>query len=215
MHVSVLALVKDSSGQVVDKFSQDSSNEIPDENLVKARATSITFTHPLTLPPGGYTMETAVLDREANRASTSKITFDSSERKGVGLSSILLVQGIEPVKGKVDPANPLEFLSSPTEGKRVIPALTTDLAANATPYAYFVVYPDQSIADKPKIQAEFWVGGQLLATQVADLPHPHPTGAIPMVINTAAKPGNCEIRITALQGKSSTMQSLKYSIAAK
>jgi len=156
-----------------------------------------------------------VLDREANRASTSKVAFDSADRKGVGLSSILLVQGVEPVKGKIDPANPLEFLSSPTEGKRVIPKLITDLAANATPYAYFVVYPDQSIADKPKIQAEFWVGGQLLAKQVADLPPPDATGAIPMLINTAAKPGPCELRITALQGNSSTVQTLKYSIASK
>jgi hypothetical protein len=36
-----------------------------------------------------------------------------------------------------------------------------------------------------------------------------------MVINTAAKPGNCELRITAMQGKSTSVQSLKYSIAAK
>jgi VWFA-related protein len=214
MHVAVLALVKDSSGQVVDKFSKDSPNQIPDENMAKARATSIGFTHPLTLPPGRYTMETAVLDREANRVSTSKITFDSSERKGVGLSSILLVQGMEPVKGNVDPANPLEFQSSPTEGKRVIPELTTSLAANATPYVFFIVYPDPSIADKPKIQAEFWVGGRLVAKQVADLPAPDATGAIPMVINTAAKPGDCELQITALQGDSSSTRSLKYSIAS-
>jgi hypothetical protein len=215
MHVAVLALVKDSSGQVVDKFSQDSPYEIPEENLMKVRVTTITFTHPLPLPPGRYTMETSVLDREANRASTSTIAFDSSERKGVGLSSILLVQRMEPVKGKVDPANPLEFQSSPTEGQRVVPELATDLAAIATPYVFFVVYPDQSIADKPKIQAEFWVGGQLLAKQVADLPAPDATGAIPMVISTAAKPGNCELRITALQGTLSAKQSLKYSIAVK
>jgi hypothetical protein len=182
--------------------------------VIKARATTITFAHPLSLAPGHYTMETAVLDREANRASTSRIAFDSSERKGVGLSSILLVQGMEPVKGKVDPGNPLEFQSSPTEGKRVIPELATDLAANATPYVFFVVYPDPSIVDKPKVQAEFWVGGQLLSKQVADLPAPDATGAIPMVINTAAKPGNCELRITALQGNSSSRQTLKYSIAS-
>ena len=64
MHVALLALVKDSSGQVVDKFSQDSPYEIPEENLAKARATTITFTHPLALPPGHYTVETAVLDRK-------------------------------------------------------------------------------------------------------------------------------------------------------
>ncbi|HLJ49598.1 MAG TPA: VWA domain-containing protein [Bryobacteraceae bacterium] len=215
MHLSLLALVKDSSGQVVDKFSQDSPYEIPEENLVKIRSTSISFAHPLTLPPGHYTLETAVLDRESNRASTSKVAFESHERKGVGLSSVTLVQHMEPVNGKVDGSNPFEFQPTPTQGQRVVPELTTSLSATATPYAYFVVYPDPSIADKPKIRAEFLIGGQVAAKQDADLPPPDATGAIPMVINTAAKPGNCELRITAIQGGSSMQQSLKYSIAAK
>jgi VWFA-related protein len=215
MHVSLLALVKDSSGQVVDKFSQDSPYEIPEENLTKARSTSITFMHPLALPAGHYTVEIAALDREANRASTTNIAFDSPERKGVGLSSILLVGHMEPVTGKVAPADPLEFQPDPAQGKRVVPELDTNLAANVSPYVFFVVYPDKSIADKPKIQAEFLVNGQVLAKQVADLPAPDATGAIPMVINTAAKPGNCELRITAMQGNSSSVQSLKYSIAGK
>jgi len=215
MHVAVLALVKDSSGQVVDKFSQDSPYEIPEENMAKARATSMTFTHPLALPAGHYTVEIAALDRESNRSSTSSIAFDSPERKGVGLSSILLVGHMEPVTGKVAATDPLEFQPDPAQGKRVVPELDTVLAANVSPYVFFVVYPDKSIADKPKIQAEFLINGQVAAKQVADLPAPDATGAIPMVINTAAKPGNLELRITALQGNSSSVQSLKYSIAAK
>ncbi len=215
MHVSLLALVKDASGQVVDKFSQDSPYEIPAENLAKARGTSINFSHPLSLPAGHYTVEIAALDREANKASTSKIGFDSPVRKGVGLSSILLVGQMEPVTGKVAAADPLEFQPDPAQGKRVIPELSTALGSNVSPYVFFVVYPDKSIADKPKIQAEFLINGQVAAKQVADLPPPDATGAIPMVINTAAKPGNCELRITAMQGGSSSVQSLKYSIAAK
>jgi VWFA-related protein len=215
MHVSLLALVKDSSGQVVDKFSQDSPYEIPEENLAKARSTSITFAHPLALPAGHYTVEIAALDREANRASTSNIAFDSPDRKGVGLSSILLVGHMEQIAGKVAASDPLEFQPDPAQGKRVVPELDTNLAANVSPYVFFVVYPDKSIADKPKIQAEFLINGQSMAKQVADLPPPDATGAIPMVINTAAKPGNCELRITAMQGNSSSVRSLKYTIAAK
>ena len=215
LHLSLLALVKDSSGQVVDKFSQDSPYELPEENLEKARTTSITFAHPLALPAGHYTMEVAALDRESNRASTSKIAFDSPESKGVGLSSILLVGHMEPVNGKIAASDPLEFQPDPAQGKRVVPELDTNLAANVSPYVFFVVYPDKSIADKPKIQAEFLINGQVAAKQVADLPAPDATGAIPMVINTAAKPGNLELRITAMQGSSSSVQSLKYSIAAK
>ncbi len=216
MHVSLLALVKDSSGQVVDKFSQDSPYEIPEENLAKARGTTINFTHPLSLAAGHYTAEIAVLDREANKASTSKIEFDSPEQKGVGLSSILLVGHMEPVTGKVAPADPLEFQPDPAQGKRVVPELeqqTLALTSVLTSSLWSILI--NRIADKPKIQAEFLINGQVMAKQVADLPAPDATGAIPMVINTAAKPGNCELRITAMQGASSSTQSLKYSIAAK
>ena len=215
MHVALLALVKDASGQVVDKFSQDSPYEIPDENLTKAQATSITFTHPLSLPPGHYTVETAALDRESNRATTSTVAFESPEQKGVGLSSVMLVQHMEPVKGKVEQSDPLQFQPDPAQGQRVIPELATDLNPSATPYVFFVVYPDHSLTDKPKIHVEFLVGGQVLAKQTADLPAPDATGAIPMVINTAAKIGRCELRVTALQGNSSIKRSLTYSIAAK
>jgi hypothetical protein len=78
-----------------------------------------------------------------------------------------------------------------------------------------VVYPDKAIADKPKIQAEFLLGGKVLGKQMADLPAPDATGAILMQISAPAKLGDCELRITALQGNSSTIQSLKYTVAAK
>ena len=215
MHVSLLALVKDSNGQVVDKFSQDSPYEIPEENLAKARTTTISFTHPVTLPPGHYSVDMAVLDRESGKSSISKVAFVSPEQKGVGLSSILLLQNKEPVNGKVAPADPLEFQLDATKGERIVPELGTNLAPTATPTVFFVVYPDKAITDKAKIQAEFLLGGKLLGKQMADLPAPDATGAILMQISAPAKPGDCELRITAMQGNSSTMQSLKYTVAAK
>jgi hypothetical protein len=215
IHVSLLALVKDSNGQVVDKFSQDSPFEIPEENLEKARATNITLTHPLSLPAGHYSVDMAILDREAGRTSTTKVAFDSPEQKGVGLSSILLLQNKEQVNGKVTPTDPLEFQLDPTKGERILPELGTNLPATATPSVFFVVYPDKSISDKPKIQAEFLLGGKLLGKQVADLPAPDATGAILMQISAPAKQGDCELRITAMQGASSTIKSLKYTVATK
>jgi hypothetical protein len=133
----------------------------------------------------------------------------------VGLSSVLLVERTEPVSGKIDPADPFEYQPQPNQAQRVIPALNTELGADAHPSVFFVVYPDPTIADKPKIQAEFLLNGLVLGKQVADLPAPDATGAIPMSINTVAKPGKCELRITALQGSSSKTQTLQYSVGSK
>jgi len=215
IHVAVLALVKDANGEVVDKFNQDSSYEIPEENLAKAQVTTLTFEHPVALPPGHYTVDAAVLDGEKTWASTSQTSFDSPEPKGVGLSSILLLERTEPVSGKIDPADPFEYLPNPNQAQRVIPALTTDLRADAHPSVFFVVYPDPSLAEKPKIQAEFLLDGKVLGKQVADLPAPDATGAIPMSISAVAKTGKCELRITAIQGSSSKTQSLQYSVGSK
>ena len=60
----------------------------------------------------------------------------------------------------------------------------------------------------------FLVGGKLVAKQESELPAPDSTGAIPMVIQAATRPGDCELRITAMQGNTATQRSISYTIAA-
>jgi VWFA-related protein len=211
LHISLLALVKDAGGQVVDKFSVDAPYEVSDANLAGLRGSAATYTHPLNLPAGRYTVETAVLDREGGRASTNVLEYASGEpRPGIGLSSVVLVQAVEPVSGPADSSDPLVF-----QGKRAVPLLAGNLGSAAKPYAYFVVYPDRSSAEKPKIQVEFLVGGRLLAKQTAELPPADASGSVPMMVAAATRPGDCELRITAIAGGESATQSVKYAVAAQ
>jgi VWFA-related protein len=213
LHASLLALVKDASGQIVDKFSQDSTWEIPDDKLAVAQAQPITWTHPFNLPPGHYTVETAVLDREGNRAGTNVLEFDNPGHKGIGLSSVMLVRQVEAVKGQADAADPFEFATS-----RVIPELAPALNPASLPYVYFVVYPDkakEAKAEKPQIEVQFLVDGVVVATQTSDLPPADASGAIPMVVGAVRRPGRCELKIAALQGAESAEQSVKYTVAAR
>jgi hypothetical protein len=211
LHVSVLALVKDAKDQVVDKFSLDAPYDVPAANLPGVRASTATFTHPVSLPPGRYTVEAAVLDRERRTASAGVSEYESpAPSQGIGLSSVMLVDRVEPVSGPAEASDPFVF-----EKQRVVPLLDTNLTPEAKPHVYFVVYPDKSNAEKPKIQVEFLVEGQLLAKQTAELPPPDANGAIPMVVSAATRPGSCELRITAMQGSQSASQSVKYAIKAK
>jgi VWFA-related protein len=215
LRVSLIALVKDSTGQVVDQFSRDVPIEIPDENLERMRNSTIPFTHPVQLPPGHYTLETAVVDQEASRASVGKLEFESPASKGLGLSSVVLAQQVQTVDGQVDAADPFEF-SSGSRATRVIPELSATLSAQAQPLAYFVVYPDKANPGKPKIEVESLAEGQVIATRTLDAPPAGPSGAIPLVVRAPSHPGNCELRITAVQGNSrSATQSLAYTISAK
>jgi len=97
----------------------------------------------------------------------------------------------------------------------MVPMAALELKSTAKPVVYFVVYPDKANAEKPKIQVEFLSGGQVLAKQTADLPPADPSGTIPMIVGAAMRPGNCELRITALQGSASATESVNYTVAAK
>jgi hypothetical protein len=215
LRVSLIALVKDSNGQVVDKFSRDVPLEIPDENLERMRQSSIPFNHPIQLPPGHYTLETAVVDQEASRASVNKLEFESPAPKGLGVSSVVLAQQVQTVNGPVDAADPFEFPSG-GHATRVTPELADTLSAQAQPLAYFVVFPDKTSAEKPKIEIESLAEGQITATRTIDLPPAGANGTIPLVVRAPAHPGKCELKITAVQGSSrSATSSLAYTIGAK
>ncbi len=215
MSLSLVSLVKDGGGQVVDQFSQDTSLNVPDDKVPELKRNMITFTHPLSLPPGLYSVDTAVVDAEGNRAATGKLMFNNMPQKGLTMSSILMVQRLEPVSGKPDPSDPFEFQAGKDERRRVVPELRNAFLPAAKPAVYFVVYPDPSVADKPKIEVEFRNGGKVLAKQTAELPPPDATGAIPMVVGAVAQPGRCELRITASQGNATTMQNLFYTVVAQ
>ncbi|HVT94813.1 MAG TPA: VWA domain-containing protein [Bryobacteraceae bacterium] len=210
MHASVLALVRDARGDVVDKFSQDSPYEIPDANFAAAQNSTILFTHSLSLPAGRYTVDTAIVDRETDRVSTGSIEFDNPVSSGLGISSIVLVQRMEDRKDNALASNPFQFQTGPSQSRQVTPRLASTLPAGAHPYVYFVVYPDPGSSEKPAIHVEFIVDGKVIAQQEAALPPPNAAGEIPMVIGAPANPGNCELRIIARQGGQSAAQRLSY-----
>ncbi len=215
VHVSFFALIKDSSGQVVDKIGQDSPYEIPDADLATLMNSPLTFTRPIDLPVGRYTVESVILDHEAHRASTAKLEFDNPGHTGIALSSIVLVRRLESTGTPYDPNDPFLLqvqAQQQSTPRRIVPELTTTLAAGARPSVYFVVYPDSANPEKPKLWVEFRVDGEVVAKRVSDLGPADPTGAVPLIVAAAAHPGDCELRITALQGGDFSTQTLRYTI---
>jgi VWFA-related protein len=210
VHVSLVALVKDSTGQIVDTYSSDSPFDIPTESLNEVRATPLVYQHPVTLGPGKYSVDTVVLDREGKKIATDRFEFENPAKKpGVGLSSVLLLQRVEPLgNSPVEPSDPLIY-----RGNRMVPMVGNEVPPGAQPLVYLVVYPDASQSEKPKIQVEVLVNGSVVASQVAQLADPDPDGSIPTVIRAVMRPGDCEMRITAMQGQSSVSKSVAYKVS--
>jgi hypothetical protein len=208
----LLALVRDAGGQVVEKASEDFHAEVTETQLAALRAATLAYAHPITLPPGHYTVETVALDREADRASTGASEIDNPERTGLALSSLVLAQRVEPARSPADPddADPLQF-----QGQRIVPAIDASLPANSQPSVFFVAYPSRSNSATPKVGVEFLLGGKAIASQTADVPPPDASGAAPMTIAAIPRPGHYQLKITLSQGGESVEQSIRYSIAAR
>jgi len=210
LHVAVVAMVKDANGQIVEKFGQDSPFEIPDDKMATVEKLPITWTHAFNLPAGNYTVETAILDRESNRASTAVLPLSSPGPVGVGLSSVMLVRRMAAASGEAKAANPFEFGAD-----RVIPLLNATLSKDAQPNVYFVVYPNPASTEPTMVGFQFYVNGKLVTQQASAASPPDATGAVPVVMPAMVKPGECELRITAIQGFASATQSVRYTVSAE
>ncbi len=206
-HAYLFALVKNEQGEIVDRLSKDVPSDVADSFLAGLRGETMIYEHAVNLAPGHYTIETAVVDQEGNRASTSVYQIENRDQPGPGISDITLVRRVHDLKRPPDPLDPFEI-----PGKRAQPYLSTDLPSGAQPYIYFVAYPQESL-ETPLLEAQFIKDGQVLTTQKSALPAPDATGAVPMAIQPAATPGDYEVRITVKQGQSSAQRSLKYTIS--
>jgi hypothetical protein len=93
--------------------------------------------------------------------------------------------------------------------------VTSDLFAGAIPSVYFMVYPEPGNAAKPELRVQLLKSGRVLARRKLALPSPDQSGGIPMWIQETKQPGSYELRVTAVQGSSSTDRSLTYTVAGK
>jgi VWFA-related protein len=209
LHASLLILVKDSSGKIVEQIGGDSPMDAPQGEPGSARPGRLTFGRPVTLAPGHYTVQTAVVDWQSGRVGANQFQVDCARQQGPELSTIVLVRRVEDVQG-ASPGDPLEY-----QGKRIVPSLASALEAGATPSVFFRVYPDRSNAAKLRLHAQFFIDGSLLADQSSELPPPDASGSVPVMIQVPARPGEHELRLTLYQGSATSAQNIRYSIAAK
>jgi len=204
--VSLLALVRDSNGEVVDKYSLDKPYYIADDKLAATRADQLTYTHGLDLPPGKYSVEAAVVDHEGAQATSETADFEiPAAPKGVGISSLALVEHLDPAGPQPDTSDPFTY-----QDKHVIPMVQGSVGPATKHWIYFVVYQDKSNQAKPKIHVQFKNGGQLVADQTAALPEADKNGAIAMFVTAPTRPGNCELQITAVQGDETASEHIAY-----
>ena len=190
------------AAQVVKKFSRDRSFHVTAEQL---KAGNFVDKLTVNIPPGKYTLDAAVMDRESGKTGVERSTFDVAPKaKGVGISSLTVMHSYTPNAKGLDPDEPFQF-----QGGSVTPTLDAGIqkGANAMLRLFFTVYQDASISARPTVEVQFVQGGKVLANVPMELPAADASGRIPylMTIPAAAiPPGDYQIRATARQGNTAS-----------
>jgi hypothetical protein len=205
---ALLAVLKDSKDEIVEKFSKDFAVQVALDKLEAYKAGNLVQTFRTELSPGLYTLESVVMDRNAGKigAKKSAVTVPEPSDK-LAMSDIVVVR-------RTDAMNDNQILDAfYFPGGKVVPTLTDTLKGgpgNVLPF-YFAIYPDRQAKDAPKLTMSFFKEGQYLGSAEAPLPQPQQDGRIPYIANLPADkftPGDYEIRIGVVQGSAKVEEDL-------
>lgn len=213
--ISLVTLVKDAGGAVVQKISKDQPVSVPAEKLSGIKAGNFTYLEHFMLPPGRFTVETAVYDGEASRASVRKsVLLIPVPAPGVNVSNISIVRRFEPGGKDADRNSPF-FYNDGT----ITPTLNDTIERNkgAAISLFFTIYPDPKITDPPRLILEYWQEGKVIGRLEPILPAADATGRISYVASSSAEsmpPGVYEVRAFVTQGPSKAMEATTFTVEA-
>ena len=198
-HLALLGFVRDEAGRTVARFSQDWPIEGPLPVRMRLADTTAVFRRLLTLPPGGYTLVTAIHDRDANRTSVERNRFDVPPAEGglaLGSLVVILKASGEPARG-ADPLRVSGVSIAPQVGSGELPVGTKEVPL------FLPIYP--SFAAAPvELHLEVRHAGETVARSTPQLPAPEPDGRIAWIGSLSTKglaPGAYEVVATVRQGE--------------
>jgi len=146
---ALLAVVRNSNGEIVEKFSKDFAVQVPLEEVEARKASGdLVQSFPTELSPGTYSLEAAIMDRNNSKLGVKKRTLVVPEPSNkLSMSDVVVVRRTDPLKDS-QILNPF----------------------------YFPVYPDLAAKEPLKLTMSFYKDGQYLGTSEALLPAICPTG---------------------------------------
>ena len=197
--VSVLALVKDSRGDIVEKLGEDYVIQGPLADLPDTRQRRVSFVRALVLPPGRYRVETAVRDGIAERTSCGRIELRvEPPLPGLRLSSLVAVAGATPSGDgeffRLGEASLVPGLDAGGPAVRAADGLAL----------YFVVYDRPGAAAAPAAELEVAVGGRTVRRGAVPLPAADANGHIAHLLRVNLEglaPGDYTLRLRVAQDR--------------
>jgi len=204
-HVSVLALIRDEAGNILEQLSQDYPLSGALSRIQEARRSHITFARHFALPPGEYVVEAGVRDDVSGRIGASRDTVSvTPPPQGVAVSSVAVVDSLAASAGAAnDTSNPLLF-----ESLLVTPAVSAVVRREPGKEElalYNVVYPQAGLAEAPSLTVDLVRAGKVVVSGKPALPSADAEGRIKHLVTlplAPLTPGDYEVQFTVRQGGS-------------
>jgi VWFA-related protein len=176
VQANVLAQIVDSTGTVVEQFSQELRRHGALDTVDVARGDVLSFQRPFVAAPGSYTLNVAVVDALSGKAAVAKTLFQlTPSRSGPSLSDIIVVRRVDPVTPDRDKDDSLGDPLRSSTGE-VVPNLAGAVQAGTKDVSlFFMIHPGQALG-KPALEITVSRDG-------------HPIGRAPLVFREAADGG--------------------------
>ncbi|MGB6691845.1 MAG: VWA domain-containing protein [Terracidiphilus sp.] len=210
-HLSILAQVKDGSGNVLETFSEDLPRRGALEEIETARNEVITFQRHFNLPPGAYFLNAAILDSTSEKAGAQRIAFEIPNPAPLSLSDLVLVRRMESLDAKADPLEPMRH-----GNERVMADISGQVPEDAKQVSvFFTTHPDPKATEQAARTIQLFRDGKALrsgpATPTA-IGSANATSLVTFPMNQL-RAGNYEVKVTISQGGNSVESAIAFTVA--
>ena len=201
VRIAFMALLQDANGEVLRRISREMDRDVPANQWTTAQRESISYSQPMTLMPGRYTLSAAVIDNsipavDPTRIGSKRMVEMITAPGALSLSSVQLVQRVQPMDRPADPNNPFEL-----EGKRLTFTLSDKVPKGTAAPLYFVIYPAQKTDTALQLFLQLFENGKEVARTSPPVPKPDDTGAIPIYAEVTPPPGSYDVHVIVKQGE--------------
>jgi VWFA-related protein len=210
-HASIVAQIKNKSGEVIEHFSEDSPKHGALDSKEAARESTLAMQRHFMADPGEYTLEAAVLDRNSGKIGAMRTSFVIAQSSsGSSLSDIVLVQRLDPFPDEIDPAEPLRF-----GDRKIIPTVMDRMNRGAKQIQLFsIVHPNPQSNQPPRLELTVLRNKEPIAQVPLQL-RTRTGAAVPYVasIQSGSLPaGDYQLIETLTQGEKTSEKSLTFRI---
>ena len=209
---TVLVLVRDDSGHVVRKLSRRFANSGPLEKADEARRGRLLVLRETWLPPGRYTVETAVQDAFSGRLGVQRTPLEVGAEAGAGLRvSSLVVVGHAAARGEAPPEAPALV----AQGMQIYPsAALTASVSGGRPLPFFLVAQTARLRSTPSGLVELRQGDSAVFSAPVEfkaaIGRATLLGGVPL---EGIAPGPYELRVTVGDGVDRVVRWAKVTVA--